>query len=495
MSQTINLSRSVFFQYIGSIAVLVLNFITMTIIVRAFSLKEYGEYSYLLSFSMLFQMVGNLGLPGIAQTYIPKYLSDRNLKYLISQLFWVKALSFLLISLVGGFFLLCFLEKYSDVDLIIFLGYIFFANLNVFYGDGIISLTFNHKYLYTTKIIVGFVKLTAIIFLNSNSNLSITLIFSIFLISEFISFFAYLYKTGLTRYRTVLHFANEKKHIKIFYSATFMSALLLPMIGVWFVELYQDIEKVALYCFLTGYGLTFVSAFSMANKLESIVVSYCIKKQYSVKDKGYMLGIQIWIKMSIIIMASLIISLWGNVDAISQYVFLSKYTAVVHFLPIFIFISLIAQTNYFYSPQIYLEKNIYMFKNSAFLAGIVHVLLLSIMSYFWSYQGAIASLLIAMLCKPIYYSLKFGVKKYFSISVLFIIKMLVISAITFYSSRYLSNYISSLWMTIIICCFSATLFFILSFLVKPFNIEERNLINSIIGKNIFLFWMPSPSKF
>ena len=67
-----NIVQSAKYQYFANIVIMILNAFISILIIKYFSVTEYGLYAYLLSFTIIFSLFTNLGFPGLLQKYLPK---------------------------------------------------------------------------------------------------------------------------------------------------------------------------------------------------------------------------------------------------------------------------------------------------------------------------------------------------------------------------------------------------------------------------------------
>ena len=144
-----NLEKNLHFSYLSQLVSIVTGFLTSVILLRNLQVEEFGEYSFYVSFIVVFGALFNFGLEAIIQRYVPEFLVRKNFGkinrlIIISIFIIIFLIIFSCIILIINFDYIknIFKLSISTTSFLIFLTILFFNRIKNLLGSALLTAFF-----------------------------------------------------------------------------------------------------------------------------------------------------------------------------------------------------------------------------------------------------------------------------------------------------------------------------------------------------------------
>lgn len=490
--------KSSFYTIAAKLVTPIVTFLTTIYIVRMLSVNDYGVYNVLLAVMGYIGIFSSFGLPSIFQRYIPEFHERReiaNLKRLITQG------SLLMITLSAVFILLVILFS-SQVGRLFkidnWLNYFKLFSLGIIFSlEGsllAIALTslFLHKYFVISNIVYVFTRAGVLYFLlKAGRGLEGLLLGEVAAYGILIMMFVYCYYSKFSRLNTI----NNKSSFPMKRLSRYGGFSYLNEMGVMILDVSTDFLIISIFL-----GPLAVGIYSFANRVsqlfsriiphtllgEVIRPSFFSKFTKTDNPKDLQKMGNLLVKIIAFCSIPLTFGIFILGDKIILHLFDPKYMSslkvlwiVATFLTIRAFrfpLGLILQAA---------EKVNIIFYSKIF--SVYNLILDLIVVKFWGITGIALVTGSAILFQNLF--MYFFIYKYIRLHLC--IRSLVIIALNSimmsFSIFWLRKYVVGLASLIVIVILGVMVYLAIAFLNKAFTQEERRIVNSIIGKPIFVF--------
>ena len=494
--------KAIISTYMAKAVAMVLGFILPVIIVRHLSVQEYGIYKLINSLMLVFMVLTSFGLSAVVGRFIPELLVDKKYHH-INKLFLFS----FLIRFCSTLFFICLLFFCRNIfftffnfpsifiDMFIPISIIIFANLvNGIIGPPYLNALMDQPILNCNNICYGILKLILFsIVLHYNYGIRgiiyawITIeAFSLF----YYSFFAIIKYFKFKALKVFDNVSFENKRFVKYGFYHFLSSNLVIfhdlLVDNFFISKYLSIEMVGIYslaCAIIGFANIADPSITLKGILNTVIVrKYSEKKSVNVLYQAY----NFVNKISLFFYIPALVGLFFLGDKLIVYVFRSDYLesaqVLCYLLPFFIFVPLNRGVSLVINL---LEKN-----HIVILCGVssLYNLIMDIIlvRYFGIAGIAFASGSALLLLYLLYF---IAINQYIKLKFPLITFMKIIlntipMAIFLYVSK---TYISNLFMLFLVIIAGASIYFFMSYINKIFDHDERDIINMIIKRKVWIF--------
>ena len=463
-----NAIQSAKYLFFANIVIMIINASVSILIIKYFSVTEYGHYAYIFSFTIIFSLFSNLGFPGLLQKYLPKInIIESNL--LINQLFYIQ--SSILIALLIIFYFInvnfLFIEEHSAAVII----YIYFFVINSLIFRSYLSIKLEFRFLYILLIILTFLKLILMYSLYIYNLFSIKNLLYILIGFEVILFsISFLKKINIVKYNRYLDknslYINSIPFVKEKLFDMFMTA----SVSIWFLKSFHAVEEIAYYVFVVSISLLIANNISLLVRWEIIFTNFFIKTVEEVDER---LLLTLWYKGFLLIAIPVIIFLFIFSTDISIFIFNDKYSDQMLYLNILILLLFISHISYLYTPIIYKKDDLNVFAKYSFVASFVHISLIIIFGMMYGYVGCIFALGCAFSSKGIYLIYRYGLPIDLISTYKFSLKL---SAISLCAGLIVSSIVTSSTLLFLSLLMYLLIGLSMIYKIKMFSSKEKKLI-------------------
>jgi len=489
------------YQYTGSIFTTVFGFIISTYLIRKLSIETYGIYNFIFSIIILAQLLTSLGLPQIIQRYLPEFKS-RSDGYMQK---WIVGRAMLIRFIASLVFVILFLAA-SNAIVSIFHIPVYFKPLfwigsiiilfnleSQLLGEAVLVALLENKYANIARIIYAIARFGLFYFAVS-ANYGIYGIMWAWLGAEVILFLLYLIRShsvvfSLPVNKRVVAPSDLKRFIN------FGGQLYLQNIVYFFRDKAGDIfflayfigpHAVGLYSFVFGIPLMLLrlSPGSVLKPLLTSIVIDRYTKNGNYKDLVYYF--LFFSRFTFFIMAPIFLISGILTDKIIIYMFNPAYISGKNLFILSLSFIMVHQFLYPYSAILYAMEKGRLILISSFV-GLLNLVGDIVLIPIYGVLGAILATGISGIILIIYFhiamkrniGLKYPWESFFKFSLNLLPAGLLVFA--------LRDFINNLFLLLLIATLGMIVYILTSYLNKGFKDRDRLVINSAIGKKIWVF--------
>lgn len=497
-AQTISIRLSSLYMIAQKLITPVLAFFMGIYIVRHLSLDDYGTYSLLLAMMMYIGLFSSLGLPNIFKRFIPQWQhqgEQGNLIHLIKNGLLARAGLILLLSLMTLIFsstLTTFFHIEINTKLFAFFafGILFFLEAQLM-GLVLTSL-FLHRYFALAQVLYALVR-TALVYtlIEAGWQLKGLLIGEVLgyaiLVAAQIFFFNRCYYAERRHLKpNNFPFKRIKKYAGYAYFNEMGEQILDVSTDIMIISIFLGPAMAALYAFATS-TIKFIARW-MPHRLLIDVITPAFYRRFSEGEDPADLQwmFTVILKMVFFFFVPFCIVILINGDALIRFVYDPKYLDALRVMQIVVVFRLFNAVNMPMGLVVQaLEKVEIHFHSKIFSVYNLLGNLLVVGRY-----GIIGVALVtstAVLFKNIFTYIK--IRKHIALTVpgTAILKILFNAGLTALLLMVMHPQVTGVSSFVISCLVGAAFYLGLSIIIKPFSARERETINKIIGKNLFLF--------
>lgn len=291
--------KSSFYQYIGTIAVAFLGFVTSIYLIKGLSVEDYGVYSFLFNLVILAQLMTSLGLPSIIQRYLPSYRNSSDLymqKRLISFSVLVRLCAGVIFVAIlwifrNGFSAIFKIPIHQELFLSITCIIILFSIESQLLGESVLTAMLEIKFFNLASISYAGLRFLFIFYCMHNGYGLAGVVYS-WLLVEIILCLVYFIKTHSLIF-SVTKGDNEAKQFPLRKFFSFGGNLYLHNLTYFFRDKAGDIfllayfsgpYAVGLYSFTFGIPLALTRLFP-GNVLKGVMTSIVVNRYTAVENK------------------------------------------------------------------------------------------------------------------------------------------------------------------------------------------------------------------
>jgi len=494
----LKIRKNSFYTIVGKLVTPIVTFLTTIYIVRMLSVNDYGVYNVLLAVMGYIGIFSSFGLPSIFQRYIPEFHERReiaNLKRLITKgsllMMTLLAVFILLVILFSGQLGRLFkIDNWPNYFKLFSLGIIFSLEGSLL----AIALTslFLHKYFVISNIVYVFTRAGVLYFLlKAGWGLEGLLLGEVAAYGILMMAFAYCYYSKFSRLNTI----NSKPSFPMRRLFRYGGFSYLNEMGVMILDVSTDFLVISIFL-----GPLAVGIYSFANRVselfsrilphtllqEVIRPSFFTKFAQTNNQKDLQKMGNLLVKTIAFCSIPLTFGVFVLGDKTILHVFDPKYISslkvlwiVATFLTIRAFrfpLGLILQAT---------EKVNIIFYSKIF--SVYNLILDLIVVKFWGITGIALVTGSAILFQNLF--MYFFVYKYIRLRLcmrplaIIALNSMMMSLSIFWLRKYIVGFAS----LIVIAILGVMIYLGIAFLNKAFTHEERSIVNSIIGKPVFVF--------
>ena len=490
--------KSSFYTIVGKLVTPIVTFLTTIYIVRMLSVSDYGIYNVLLAVMGYIGLFSSFGLPSIFQRYIPEFREQRetsNIKKLVSR----GSLWRIILSTVFVLLVILFASQVGRLFRIgNWLNYFKLFSLGIIFSlEGsllAIALTslFLHKYFVISNVVYVFTRAGVLYFLlKAGCGLEGLLLGEVAAYGILMMMFVYCYYSKFIRLNTI---GNEPpfpmKRLFRYGGFSYLNEM-----GVMVLDVSTDFLIISIFL-----GPLAVGIYSFANRVsqlfsrilphtllgEVIRPSFFSKFAQTNNQKDLQKMSNLLAKITAFCSIPLTFGIFVLGDKIILHVFDPKYMSS---LPVLWIVTTFLTIRAFRFPlgltlQAIERVNVIFYSK---IFSVYNLILDVVVVRFWGVTGIALVTGSAILFQNLfmyfflhkYIRLRLGVRSLAVISLNSIIMSL--------SIFWLRGYVVGLASLIVIVMLGVMVYLAIAFLNKAFTQEERGIVNSIIGKSIFVF--------
>jgi O-antigen/teichoic acid export membrane protein len=479
--------------------------ITSIYILKSLSVEEYGIYKYIATFITFSMYMTSMGLESGVNRYLPEYLSKRmysaaNQLIAYSILLRITAI---FISIIILYSLQEWIISYFNIPAIIIenipiIGIISSVILiKTLIGPAILAAYKQHYIDNMNKIIYELARVVLVYYVYYSDEGFIGILI-VWLFTEVISFLHYFSVVIIKVYRNK---KESESGSSLFEYPRIFKYLILSWLNVStgvfkniaidniFIMKYSGSAAVGLYGFsslIIQMVMQFNPLKSMRSLFNPMLIEYYYKQHRSVESIQYIY--KLFIKVYCFTMTPIIVIMLIFIDNLIAIMFEANYLdslPVIYFLILSYYVSEISYAlqpiiNLYEKPQIVLYSNIFSLYNL--------VLDIILIKQYGIMGAAIATGSAVVLSVPYYFV---ACKKIIGITFTLPFRSILATYINIIPGILLLIYIDSQLLNIyelgITALIFVLLYLLLSYINKPFNDYDRTILNSSIGKDIFVF--------
>jgi len=446
------------------------------LIIRELEVKDFGGYSFLMSFVTITTYLSHLGFPGLLQKYLPTMSPDSSL-ILSNQLLYIKMIFVLIVTVI--FLLANYFFHIIDMhSAMVLTGIVVLGSINSFILQNYYTITLEHSFVYKRLLFMALVKLCAVYFLIYEDRLTVQNILYLILFYESGLVFMSLTKYKISPYFSyfkIKYIFSESKH---FIKGKLFELLFIPAVAIIYLKVFHTLDDVAKYSFIVSISLLITSNVSILSRFEVVINKIAITNGKD--DNFYRSLIALWYKVFLLLILPFTAIIYFSSAEVAYFLFKGKYDDVMYLLPISISFLFLSHVSYLYTPTIYLNNHLDRFSKNSIITGLTHISMLFILGHFFGFIGAIFSLLIAYNIKAINLIYIYGML--ISTSKL-LISMLYITITTIFVFLIFDNLLSIDSLFSLISISLIKFFCILSILIlfNFFTSREKDLFKTLKG--------------
>jgi len=493
--------RGSIYHYFTAAIDALLNFLIVIYILQRLNVEEFGIYNFLLAAVLFVRTVTFLGTDSVVQRYLPEYEEKGN-NYFKKRILSGSMLIclFAAIVLLGIFFIvrtriieIFHLPEYSKNLFYISMAIALLALESYLLGDIALVALLKNQYWSFCRITYNLIKLV-LFYCAFRLNYGLTGIIWGWLISEFLLLMLFFIKG----YRVVFSLPVKKKDVqklpikrfinfaKFLYFHKLTQLFKRKGFDIFLLSYFLNTKAVGIYSFCFGIPLLLMQL-SPATKLHPILKTIAIRnytRQNDYENFSYLFAFIN--RITFFIMIPLFIFIIILADKITLFLLNPDYIKTVHLFRLSLAFISIHQFGFVYTPILFtLEKTRIIFITGliSFYNLIMDILLIPL----YGVLGAILATGSTGIIVILYYRyatgkiirLSYPWKSFavFSLNTLFVAGLLYI----------LRPFMHDIFSLISVFILGVIVYLILSFLNKGFEQKDRDILNKMIGKKVWVF--------
>ena len=476
----------------------VLAFFMGIYIVRHLSLEEYGTYNLLLALMMYIGLFSSLGLPNIFKRFIPEWQHQGhqgNLIYLIKKGMLVRGALIILLSLLTVAFsptLSALFHIHINTQLFAFfaLGILFFLEAQLM-GLVLTSL-FMHRYFALAQVLYALCRTTLVyVLIERGWALKGLLIgevlgYAILIIGQLFFFYQHYYRDRCTLKVVDFPFKRIKKYAGFAYFNEMGEQILDVSTDILIISIFLGPPMAALYAFATN-TIKFIMRWMPHRLLVDVITPVFYRRFAEEKDHADLQWMfTLILKMVFFFFVPFAMLILINGDVLIRFVYDPKYMAALRVMQIVVVFRLFNAVNLPMGLVVQaLEKVEIHFYSKIFSIYNLIGNLLVVNQYGITGIAIVTST--AILFKNVFTYFKIRKHIKLTLPAISIIKILINASVMAIFLIVYHASIDSVSGFIIACLLGAVLYLLTSIVIKPFSEHERDMLNRIIGKKIFIF--------
>lgn len=501
MSSYKKVKQSSIYTIIGKIIEQLAVVVIAWLLIRKLELKEYGIYSLLLGMTSYLNTLTSCGLVPTFRRFLPEFIQKKQIPQFLWTVKFVQLLRAVSAAVVISIIILFFnsfsaifqISGYLDYFVLFSIGIFFFFQAELLHA--ILESMFLHKYIAYSNIVYAIVKLAILIFI---FYLNYGLLHV--LITDLIAYLV-LYINFLCFYKINEQKSNYTKEVFVPFSKTglikrlfrYSGFSLLNQIGKNFIDISTDLlvishflgpSQLGYYAFSARVGRMIISL--LPSRMMRSVVSPTFFAHYSgtgsKSELNRMFKILTKINAFICFPIFSIVAILGG--EVIKHIFDPKYMIAFPVMLI-LFVHFCAFIFPVGMPLQAIEKPEIML--IAKLSSIYNLVMDIILIQLWGIIGVAIATSSSIILKKIFeYNMA---KKHAKIQMPWkgLIKIFINCSFIIWIGFWSKQFVHDLQSLIIIGLFLMMSYLLFSYVNKPFQLDERNTINKIIGKNYFVF--------
>ena len=491
---------SIYHYFTAAIAAL-LNFLIVIYILQRLNLEEFGIYNFLLAAVLFIRTVTSLGTDSVVQRYLPEYEEKGN-NYFKKRILSGSMLIcfFAAVVLLGILFIartriidFFHLPEYSKNLFCISMAIALLALESHLLGNIALVALLKNRYWSFCRITYSLIKLILFYFA-FRLNYGLTGILWGWLISEFLLLIFFLIKG----YQDVFSLPVRKENIqklpvrrfinfaKFLYFHKLTQFFKRKGFDIFLLSYFLDTKAVAIYSFCFGIPLLLMQL-SPANKLHPILKTLSVRnytRQKNYENFSYLFAFIN--RLTFFIMIPLFIFVMILADKITLFLLNPDYIKTVYLFRLSLAFIAIHQFGFVYTPILFtLEKTKIIFITGliSFYNLVMDILLIPI----YGVLGAILATGSTGIIVILYY--RYATGKIIRLSypwksfAVFTLNTLFAAGLLFI----LRPFMDDVFSLIFVFALTVTAYLIFSFLNKGFEQKDRDIINAVIGRKIWVF--------
>jgi O-antigen/teichoic acid export membrane protein len=492
-----------FYQYFASLYLFAFQAITTIYILKKLSIYEYGFFNWSLSIIAFVQLITSLGLDQALQRYLPEFdvKNEINLKIeLVRVLLFIRIIAVIFCAIIlisTRYKLIRFFDfPVNNANYVIIIAVILgFELISNMLGDTVLVTLFENKYWSLSKLIYSTVKFLSLI-AAVTFNYGLYGVFISLAFSEAVLFFLYFFRVNSLLHISYIGIFNQiiLPLRKIFSFSIF----LFFQQCAWFLrDKASDILFLSYFCgagevavYSVAYGIPLLlQNLTPASRLRSLLTAYLVRKHIQNNQQNEMLKLYFIVvsKITFFIMVPVFSYLILFSPEIIEYLLDSKYVNAGNLMRLASSFLMIRIFVYSYSAIIYALEQSKMLLIGSFSAVYNLIANFVLIPKFGAF-GAILATGSAGVLPILYYHISLK-RNIIALSypwrafMIFLINVVVSLIIAFSCKSFVTGTTSLLISFILFMSF----YLFACFLNKGFSNTDRELINNIIAKRLWIF--------
>lgn len=383
-----------------------------------FTKSEFGLFQQLTAAVMIASALTQFGLEIIAQYSIAE---DReNEDKLALQFVQLKIFSSILLipALICYSQVLGITSELHILTLIALYVFAFFLSINRFIANGLLIYLDRIKLSMILLNTISLVKIVGVTFFYMSLKIDIYSVVSIYAITELASFSFLFFKIRKNE-KVYLNFRMLKLKIKhnwkyafLQYQDIIFSLFMSMYVGVFVLSLTHDAHLIASYTFIMSIIQATFNGASINSVLEQIMISTLLRDKFNVEckltDSDITDRIGAWVALSIIANFSYVVFLYFCLSLLDTLWLNNRYADEVNIICVMFLALSVTAWHYHYAALSVVRKRIDLVRNSGIIGGIIHFLILLVLTPYLGLIGALLGFLVICNVRWIYLHLGLG---------------------------------------------------------------------------------------
>lgn len=474
------------------------NIISSIIIINFLVVEEYGVYSIFQSLLVLFLSFA-FGIPKVINRYYPEFEQNEDwtsirtlLKYTIFSRLLLSSLICIAVYFSIPELIILFNISVDFIDDFRLFSILVFFHINVNTLVNILLAKLDYKIVQISRLIMQFFQVCLIYYLLRMDygvlGIVITLLFTNVILSIFYSFFVLKFTSTLPRNKSINSFPSKRliRYGGIYFSITIFGFILTYSTDIFFISHYSNSTDVGFYSFAVKLVAMIFSA-SPVVAFQAIFTNLLIRKNSKELDMDNLKSsISTYYKFIFFFNIPLLIISYCFAEKIIIFFFRDEYLASLEIFYLSLFLSIFMMIQLPLHPLIKVIE-----KPEILLYTFIFAFIKIILSFYlipkYNLYGAVFSTGISWFLTTIFLIAYLKRKINFTFPWLTLTKFTINGLIIFPVLLFFESYIGNIWHLVFVTLFSLLVYLFACFLNKGFNNEERDTINEVTGKKLFLF--------